>query len=87
MLEEEEEQRILAINPSYTLGKGRLQSMHTVNEDHETHSRLTFNIDEFNAHSKDLTYTQSQTFTFVAGKSETFHHYCSIHPEMKGDMS
>jgi plastocyanin len=75
-----------AVNPSYILGKGGLQSMHIVNEDYETHSKHNFNIDEFNVHSKDLTYTQSQTVTFVADKSGTFHYYCSIHPEMKGDI-
>jgi plastocyanin len=75
-----------AVNPSYILGKGGLQSMHIVNEDYETHSKHNFNIDEFNVHSNDLAYTQSQTITFVADKSGTFHYYCSIHPEMKGDI-
>jgi plastocyanin len=74
------------VNPSYVLGKGGLQSMHVINEDYETHSKHNFNIDEFNVHSNDLTYTQSQTLTFVADKSGTFHYYCSIHPEMKGDI-
>jgi plastocyanin len=74
------------VNPSYILVKGGLQSMHVVNGDYETHSKHNFNIDEFNVHSKDLTYTQSQTITFVADKSGTFHYYCSIHPEMKGDI-
>jgi plastocyanin len=74
------------VNPSYTLTKGGLQSMHVVNEDYETHSKHNFNIDEFNVHSKDLAYTQSQTLTFVADKSGTFNYYCSIHPEMRGDI-
>ncbi|MDQ3852059.1 MAG: cupredoxin domain-containing protein [Thermoproteota archaeon] len=74
------------INPSYILGKGGLQSMHVINEDYETHSKHNFNIDEFNVHSKDLAYTQSQTITFVADKPGTFHYYCNIHPEMKGDI-
>ena len=74
------------VNPSYILGKGGLQSVHVVNEDYETHSKHNFNIDEFNVHSKDLAYTQSQTVTFVADKSGTFQYYCSIHPEMKGDI-
>jgi len=74
------------VNPSYTFNKGDLQSMHVVNEDYQTHSKHNFNIDEFNVHSKDLSYTQSQTITFVADKSGTFHYYCSIHPEMKGDI-
>jgi plastocyanin len=75
-----------AVNPSYVFVKGGLQSMHVVNEDYETHSKHNFNIDEFNVHSKDLTYTQSQTITFVADKSGTFNYYCNIHPEMKGDI-
>ena len=74
------------INPLYILGKGSLQSMHIINGDYETHSKHNFNIDEFNVHSKDLAYTQSQTITFVADKPGTFHYYCNIHPEMKGDI-
>jgi plastocyanin len=75
-----------AVSPSYVFVKGGLQSMHVVNEDYETHSKHNFNIDEFNVHSKDLTYTQSQTISFVADKSGTFNYYCNIHPEMKGDI-
>ena len=75
------------INPTYVFGKGGLQSMHVINEDYETHSKHNFNIDEFNVHSKDLAYTQSQTITFVADKAGTFHYYCTIHPEMKGDIT
>jgi plastocyanin len=75
-----------ALNPSYVFVKGGLQSIHVVNEDYETHSKHNLNIDEFNVHSNDLTYTQSQTLTFVADKSGTFHYYCNIHPEMKGDI-
>jgi hypothetical protein len=75
------------INPTYVFGKGGLQSMHVVNEDYETHSMHNFNIDELNVHSKDLAYTQSQTITFVADKPGTFHYYCNIHPEMKGDIT
>jgi Cupredoxin-like domain len=74
-------------NPSYVFGKGGLQSMHVINGDYETHSKHNFNIDEFNVHSKDLAYTQSQTVTFVADKAGTFHYYCNIHPEMKGDIT
>ena len=76
-----------AVNPSYVFVKGTLQSMHVVNEDYETHSKHNFNIDEFNVHSKDLGYTQSQTITFIADKPGTFHYYCEIHPEMKGDIT
>ena len=75
------------VNPTYVFGKGGLQSMHVINEDYESHSNHNFNIDEFNVHSKDLAYTQSQTITFVAAKAGTFHYYCTIHPEMKGDIT
>ena len=75
------------INPSYVFGKGSLQSMHVINEDYETHSMHNFNIDELNIHSKDLAYSDSQTITFVADKPGTFHYYCNIHPEMKGDIT
>src|SRR5918992_2186849 len=51
-------------NPSYVFAKGGLQTMHMINEDYETHSKHNFNIDEFNVHSKDLAYTESQTITF-----------------------
>jgi plastocyanin len=74
-------------NPSYVFVKGGLQSMHVVNEDYETHSKHNFNIDEFNVHSKDLAYTESQTITFVADKPGNFHYYCDIHPEMEGDIT
>lgn len=75
------------INPQYVFSKGGLQSIHVVNEDYETHSKHNFNIDEFNVHSKDLAYSNSQTITFDADKPGTFHYYCNIHPEMKGDIS
>ena len=75
------------INPSFVFNKGGLQSMHVINEDYETHSKHKFNIDEFNVHSKDLAYSESQTITFVADKPGTFHYYCTIHPEMKGNIT
>lgn len=75
------------INPSYVFGKGGLQSVHVINEDYETHSKHNFNIDELNVHSKDLAYYESQTVTFVADKPGSFHYYCNIHPEMKGDIT
>jgi plastocyanin len=61
--------------------------MHVVNEDYERHSKHHFNVDDFNVHSKDLTYTESQTMTFVIDKAGTFHYYCNIHPEIKGDIN
>src|SRR5215217_7581411 len=74
-------------NPQYVFNRGGLQSMHLINEDYETHSKHNFNIDELNVHSKDLAYSDSQTITFVADKPGTFHYYCNIHPEMKGDVT
>jgi hypothetical protein len=74
-------------NPTYVFSKGGLQSMHLINEDYETHSKHNFNIDELNVHSKDLDYYGSQTITFVADKPGTFQYYCTIHPEMKGNVT
>jgi hypothetical protein len=74
-------------NPEYVFHKGDLESIRVINEDYQTHSPHNFNIDEFNVHTKDLNYYESQTVTFVADKPGTFHYYCSIHPEMKGDIT
>ena len=74
-------------NPEYVFHKGDLESIRVINEDYQTHSKHNFNIDEFNVHTKDLDYYGSQTITFVADKAGTFHYYCSIHPEMKGDIT
>jgi plastocyanin len=57
-----------------------------INEDYQTHSKHNFNIDQFNVHTKDLGYFQTQTVTFVADKEGTFQYYCTIHPEMKGNI-
>lgn len=74
-------------DPAYVFNKGGLQSIHIVNEDYQTHSKHNFNIDELNIHSKDLTYPETQTITFVADKAGTFDYYCTIHPEMKGQIT
>jgi len=47
-------------------------------------SKHNLNIDEFNVHTKDLGYFQSESVTFLADKTGTFDYYCSIHPDMKG---
>ena len=73
-------------NPTYTFDKGALESIHFINEDYDTHSQHNFNVDEFNVHSRDLKYFESQTVTFVADKPGTYQYYCMIHPEMKGDI-
>jgi heme/copper-type cytochrome/quinol oxidase subunit 2 len=71
---------------TYTLKKGSIESIHIINEDYQTHSKHNFNIDEFNVHTKDLGYFQTQTVTFIADKEGTFQYYCTIHPEMKGTI-
>jgi hypothetical protein len=73
-------------NPTYAFGRGELESIHFINGDYDTHSQHNFNIDEFNVHTRDLGYYESQTVTFLAGEPGTYPYYCSIHPEMKGDI-
>jgi plastocyanin len=72
--------------PTITLNQGNTLSLHLINEDSEKHSKHNLNIDEFNVHTKDLGYFQSQTVTFTANKTGTFNYYCSIHPEMTGKI-
>lgn len=74
------------INPTYTFNKGDLESIHVISEDYETHSKHNFNIDEFDVHTRDLGYFETQTVTFVADKAGTFDYYCTIHPEMRGQI-
>lgn len=75
------------INPEYVFNKGDVQSIHFINEDRETHSQHNLNIDAFNVHTRDLNYYESQTIDFIPDKSDTFEYYCSIHPEMKGEIT
>lgn len=74
------------INPEYIFNKGELVALHVINEDYTTKSDHNFNIDAFNVHTNDLEYYQSQTITFVADKTGIFEYYCTIHPEMKGNI-
>src|SRR5919198_3635802 len=74
------------VDPTYTFQKDELESVHFINEDYDTHSEHNFNIDEFNVHTHDLKYFESQTITFIADKPGTYNYYCTIHPEMKGDI-
>lgn len=74
------------VNPTYTLTKGELQAIHFINEDAETHSKHNFNVDEFDIHTKDLGYFETQTVSFVTDKAGTFKYYCTIHPEMTGEI-
>lgn len=73
-------------NPTITLNQGNSLSLHLINEDSEKHSRHNLNIDEFNIHTKNLGYFQTQTVTFTANKTGPFNYYCSIHPEMNGKI-
>ncbi|HXV38007.1 MAG TPA: cupredoxin domain-containing protein [Nitrosopumilaceae archaeon] len=75
------------INPEVHVFKGEVESIHMINEDKETNSKHNINIDEFNVHSRDLGYFESQTIDFVADKEGTFHYYCTIHPEMNGTLT
>jgi len=75
--------------PTYLVEKGNLVSIHFINEDKNmpnVTSKHNLNIDEFNVHSKDLEYFQTDTITFLADKKGTFDYYCSIHPEMRGEI-
>lgn len=75
------------VNPEYIFNKGELETFHVINEDYTTKSHHNFNVDAFNIHTRDLGYFESQTITFVADKTGTFQYYCTIHPEMKGNIT
>ena len=75
--------------PTFVVEKGNLVSIHLINEDKNlpnANSMHNLNIDEFNVHTRDLHYFETQTITFLADKKGTFDYYCSIHPEMKGEI-
>lgn len=76
-------------SPTLQVAKDNLVSIHLINEDNTMSNALSthnINIDEFNVHSNDLHYFQTQTITFVADKQGEFEYYCTIHPEMKGKI-
>jgi plastocyanin len=76
-------------NPTFTVSKGNLISIHFINEDRGITNiahKHDLNIDEFNVHSNVLNHFQAQTITFFADKQGTFDYYCSIHPEMRGKI-
>ena len=75
-----------SVNPTIYISKGSVEAIHMINEDSDTGSKHNINIDELNVHSRDLGYFESQAITFVADKTGTFNYYCSIHPEMKGNI-
>lgn len=76
-------------SPMFIVEEGNLVSIHLINEDRNlpnANSEHNLNIDEFNVHSKNLHYFQTETITFLADKKGTFDYYCTIHPEMKGEI-
>lgn len=78
-----------ARDPTLFVQKGSLVSLHIINEEKnlsESTSVHNINIDEFNVHSRDLGYFETQTISFLADKAGEFHYYCSIHPEMNGKI-
>lgn len=75
-----------SLNPTIHISLGSVEAIHMINEDSDSGSKHNINIDEFNVHSRDLGYFESQAITFVADKSGTFNYYCTIHPEMKGNI-
>lgn len=70
------------VSPEIHVRKGMLGSLHFINEDGK--SKHNLNIDEFNVHTNDLGYFQTQIITFIADKTGTYRYYCSLHPEMHG---
>jgi plastocyanin len=76
----------ISTGPTLYVSKGGLESIHFINEDYDTHSKHNFNIDEFKVHSNDLGYFQSQIITFIVDRDGMFEYYCSIHPEMRGEL-
>lgn len=74
----------LDANPEIKIKKNQLISIHYINRD--TDSKHDFNIDEFNIHTSDLWYFETETSTFVADKVGTFRYYCLLHPEMSGNL-
>ena len=66
--------------PPITLNQGNTLSLHLINEDSETHSKHNINIDDFDSHTNDLGYFQSQIITFTTNKSGNFNYCYNIHP-------
>ena len=67
----------VSASPDFVFRKGELESIHVINEDSDTHSKHNFNIDQFKVHTKDLSYFESQTITFIADKNGTFSYFCT----------
>jgi hypothetical protein len=77
-------------SPSLTVSKGNIIQIHLINEEKNqpnNPSKHNLNIDEFNVHTKDLDYFQTDEIAFLANKTGTFDYYCSIHQDMKGTIT
>lgn len=77
-------------NPEIIVSKGNLVSIHFINEDTGTSNidhKHDLNIDKFNVHSNVLNHFQAQTITFFADEKGTFEYYCSLHPQMRGEIT
>jgi len=77
-------------SPSLIVSKGNLVQIHLINEERNQSgnpSKHNLNIDEFNVHTNDLGYFQTDSILFLSDKTGTFDYYCSIHPEMKGTIT
>ena len=78
------------ISPSIIISKNNLVQIHLINEEinqPDSISKHNLNIDEFNVHTKELGYFQTDSVTFLADKTGTFDYYCSLHPDMKGTIT
>jgi plastocyanin domain-containing protein len=75
------------IDSSIHVSKGTLVALHFINEDKDTGTQMDLNIDSFNVHTKQLSYFQAQTITFIADKEGTYSYYSTLHPEMKGTIT
>lgn len=80
---------VAGTSPTLSVAKGNLVQIHLINEEKNESgnpSKHNLNIDEFNVHTKDLGYFETDSVTFLADKTGTFVYYSSIHPEMKGTI-
>lgn len=75
------------LDASFHISKGTLVALHFINEDKDTGTEMDLNIDEFNVHTRHLSYFQAQTITFIADKEGTYNYYSGLHPEMKGTIT
>jgi plastocyanin len=70
-----------SMKPIISVSQGELISFHIINEDNQRHN---LNMDEFNVHTKDLGYFETQSITFIADKLGEFQFHSTLDPEMSG---